>query len=154
MSIIRAWSSLEASMLKKYNWRPDSEIGMLKIANRNNDEGHDDLEIVDHVLLPDVHHQGWSSLSASLLKKYNWRSDSEIEMLKIGNRNIRGAAASEGGTSLLDFFSVFRRSAKKKMLGKSIMYREVTTCSGSLCWSLLPCKLVHIRSHHLRFPEL
>ena len=56
MSIIRAWSSLEASMLKKYNWRPDSEIGMLKIANRNNDEGHDDLEIVDHVLLPDVHH--------------------------------------------------------------------------------------------------
>ena len=58
MSIIRAWSSLEASMLKKYNWRPDSEIEMLKIANRNNDKVHDDLEIVDHVLLPDVHHQG------------------------------------------------------------------------------------------------
>ena len=58
MSIIRAWSSLEASMLKKYNWRPDLEIKMLNIANRNNDEVQDDHEIVDHVLLPDVHHQG------------------------------------------------------------------------------------------------
>ena len=57
-SSIQAIDGLIGSMLKKYNWRPDSEIGMLKIANRNNDEGHDDLEIVDHVLLPDVHHQG------------------------------------------------------------------------------------------------
>ena len=31
---------------------------MLKIANRHDDKGHDDLEIVNHVLLPDVHHQG------------------------------------------------------------------------------------------------
>ena len=31
---------------------------MLKMANRNNDKVHDDLEIVDHVLLPNVHHQG------------------------------------------------------------------------------------------------
>ena len=39
-------------------------------------------------------------------------------------------------------------------MDKSIMYREVTPCSGSLCWSLLPCKLVHIGFHHLSFLEL
>ena len=58
--------------------------------------------------------RAWSSLAASVLKKYNWRPDSEIEMLKIGNRNIRGAAASEGGTSLLDFFLQFLGDQLKK----------------------------------------
>ena len=35
-SSIQAIDGLIGSMLKKYNWRPDSEIEMLKIANRNN----------------------------------------------------------------------------------------------------------------------
>ena len=58
--------------------------------------------------------RAWSSLEASMLKKYNWRPDSEIKILKIGNRNIRGAAASEGGTSLFDFFLQFLGDQLKK----------------------------------------
>ena len=40
-------------------------------------------------------------------KKYDWRPDLEIQMLKIMNRNIRGAAASEGGGAALGFFVQF-----------------------------------------------
>ena len=79
-SSIQAIDGLIGSMLKKYNWQTDSEIEMLKIANRNNDEGHDDLEIVDHVLLPYVHHQGLVLVGGLCAE--------EIQLAaRLGNRN-------------------------------------------------------------------
>ena len=44
------------------------------------DEGHDDLEIVDHVLLPDVHHQGLVLVGGLCAE--------EIQLAaRLGNRN-------------------------------------------------------------------